>query len=156
LAHALTADPLRRPWISPPQGGPPPKHGKEFRFAKPDTRGRALALQRHRLPTGTAPPEQWPGTASTRLTTRSAWIDHTGDLPIIDGTLIRLQADRLPGGNAPLPLWLWSSKTGRTTVDVDVRWQAFLRWFELEHTFRLMKQRPRLRSPTRSVPCRGR
>jgi len=25
------------PWISPPQGGRLPKHGKEFHFAKPDT-----------------------------------------------------------------------------------------------------------------------
>lgn len=47
-----------------------------------------------------------------RLTTRSPWIDHTGELPIIEGTLIRLQVDRLPGGGDPLPLWLWSSATG--------------------------------------------
>ena len=45
-----------------------------------------------------------------RLTTRSAWIDHTGELPVIEGTLIRLQVDRLPGGQDPLPVWLWSSK----------------------------------------------
>ncbi|MDH6222884.1 hypothetical protein M2283_010236 [Streptomyces pseudovenezuelae] len=25
--------PVPVPWISPPQGGRPPKHGKEFRFA---------------------------------------------------------------------------------------------------------------------------
>lgn len=62
-----------------------------------------------------------------RLTTRSAWIDHTGDLPIIEGTLIRLQVDRLPGGIDPLPVWLWSSATGLTGEGVDVRWQAFLR-----------------------------
>lgn len=31
--------PVPVPRISPPQGGRPPKHGKEFRFAKPDTWG---------------------------------------------------------------------------------------------------------------------
>lgn len=30
------------------------------------------------------------------LTTRSAGTDHTGELPVIKGTLIRLQVDRLP------------------------------------------------------------
>lgn len=34
-----------------------------------------------------------------RLTARSAWIDHAGELPVIESTLIHLQADRLPGGN---------------------------------------------------------
>lgn len=66
--------------------------------------------------------------------------------------MIRLQVDRLPGGHDPLPLWLWSSATGLSGEDVDVRWQAFLRRFDLEHTFRLMKQtlgwtRPKLRTP---------
>jgi hypothetical protein len=28
-----------------------------------------------------------------RLTTRSAWIDHDGELPIIEGTLIRTDVD---------------------------------------------------------------
>lgn len=72
--------------------------------------------------------------------------------PIIEGTLIRLQVDRLPGGGDPLPLWLWSSATGLTSEDVDVRWQAFLRRFDIEHLCRTMKQtlgwtRPKLRTP---------
>lgn len=83
---------------------------------------------------------------------RSAWIDHTGELHIIEGTLMRLQVDRLPGGGAPLPLWLWSSTTALNSDDVDVRWQAFLRRFDIEHLFRMMKQtlgwtRPKLRTP---------
>jgi hypothetical protein len=47
---------------------------------------------------------------------------------------------------------LWSSATHLTGESVDVRWQAFLRRFDLEDTFRLMKQtlgwtRPKLRTP---------
>lgn len=63
-----------------------------------------------------------------------------------------MEADRLPGGGDPLPLWLWSSATGMTGADVDLRWQSFLRRFDLEHTFRMIKQtlgwtRPKLRTP---------
>ncbi len=36
-----------------------------------------------------------------RLTTRSAWIDHDRELPIIEGTLICLRVDRLSGGQRP-------------------------------------------------------
>ncbi|MQY40253.1 hypothetical protein SRB17_82840 [Streptomyces sp. RB17] len=138
--------------LSYPQGGRPPKHGKELRFAKPDTWGEpdaATVQVTDRY--GTARAMAW-DRIHPRLTTRSAWIDHTGELPIIEGTLIRLQVDRLPGGGDPIPLWLWSSATGLNSEDVDVRWQALLRRFDIEHLFMLMKQtlgwtRPKLRTP---------
>lgn len=47
-----------------PQGRAPPKHGKEFRFAKPETWA-SRTRQPCRSPNGTAPPARWPGTAST-------------------------------------------------------------------------------------------
>ncbi|WWM30640.1 transposase [Streptomyces acidiscabies] len=135
-----------------PQGGRPPKHGKEFRFAKPETWGEPDAetvqvTDRY----GTAMAMAW-DRLHPKLTTRSAWIDHTGELPVIEGTQIRLSVDHLPGGQDPLPVWLWSSKTGMTGADVDLRWQVFLRRFDLEHTFRMIKQtlgwtRPKLRTP---------
>jgi hypothetical protein len=37
-------------------------------------------------------------------------------------------------------VWLWSSITGATATEVDRWWQSFLRRFDLEHTFRLLKQ----------------
>ena len=87
-----------------------------------------------------------------RLTHRGCWIDHTGELPVIEGTLIRLQVEHLPGDRDPKPVWLWTSATGATAADVDRWWQAFLRRFDLEHTFRLFKQtlgwtRPKIRDP---------
>jgi hypothetical protein len=69
------------------------------------------------------------------LTRRTSWIDHTGELPIIEGTLIRLRVEHLPGDRDPKPVWLWTSATGATAADVDRWWQAFLRRFDLEHTF---------------------
>jgi hypothetical protein len=49
-------------------------------------------------------------------------------------------------------VWLWASATGATPADVDRWWQAFLRRFDLEQTFRLLKRtlgwtRPKLRTP---------
>jgi hypothetical protein len=87
-----------------------------------------------------------------RLTHRGAWLDHHGPLPVIEGTLIRLQVDHLPGDRAPRPMWLWSSAAGVPPAEVDRCWQAFLRRFDIEHTFRLFKQvlgwtAPKIRDP---------
>jgi hypothetical protein len=87
-----------------------------------------------------------------RLTHRVGWLDHDGDLPVIEGTLIRLHVDHLPGDRDPKPVWLWSSVTGAATDEVDRLWQAFLRRFDVEHTFRFWKQvlgwtTPKIRNP---------
>ena len=92
------------------------------------------------------------GPAASRLTHRAAWLDHDGELPVIEGTLIRLKVDHLPGDRDPKPVWLWSSATGASPAEMDRLWQAYLRRFDLEHTFRLFKQvlgwtRPRSETP---------
>jgi hypothetical protein len=69
-----------------------------------------------------------------RLTHRSAWLDHDGPLPVIEGTLIRLQVDHLPGDRDPKPVWLWCSRTGTPPAEVNRLWQAFLRRFDLERS----------------------
>jgi hypothetical protein len=103
--------PVPAPWISPPRGGRPSKRSKEFRFTKPEIWGEPDAATTQVTDRyGTARAMAW-DRIRPRLTTRSAWIDHTGELPVIEGTLIRLQVGRLPGGGNPLPLWLWSSAT---------------------------------------------
>ncbi len=85
--------PVPVPWTSPPHGGRPPKHGKEFRFAGPDTWGEpdaATAAVTDRY--GTARAMAW-DCIHPRLTTLSAGIDHTGELLGNEGTLIRLEVD---------------------------------------------------------------
>ena len=52
----------------------------------------------------------------------------------------------------PKPLWLWTSRPDAGPAEADLCWQAFLRRFDLEHTFRFLKQslgwtRPKLRDP---------
>ncbi|WP_323188038.1 NF041680 family putative transposase [Streptomyces sp. NBC_01264] len=135
-----------------PAGGRPPRHGGEFVFGRPDTWGGEQAVtvtdtRRY----GKATAQAW-DRLHPRLTRRAAWIDHSAELPVIEGTVIRLKVGHLPSGGDPKPVWLWWSRTGATAADVDRCWQAFLRRFDVEHTFRFWKQtlgwtRPKLRSP---------
>jgi hypothetical protein len=90
-----------------------------------------------------------------RLTRRAAWADHHGPLPVITGSIIRLHVDRLPGDRYPKPVWLWCSTPEVTPSEVDRLWQAFLRRFDIEHTFRFLKQtlgwtRPKIRTPAQA------
>ena len=85
---------------------------------------------------GTAQASAW-HRCHPRLEHRGPWREHPGQLPIIECTLIRLQVEHLPGDRAPKPVWLWTSDPTATSSEIDRAWQAFLRRFDLEHTFLL-------------------
>ncbi|NGM15023.1 NF041680 family putative transposase [Verrucosispora sioxanthis] len=145
LRHAA---PPRRPGTN----GRPPRHGSEFIFGDPASWGapEVTTVTDTRL-YGAATARSW-DRLHPRLTHRNAWIDQTGDLPLIEGTVIRLEVNHLPSGAIPKPVWLWWSETDATPADVDRLWQAFLRRFDIEHTFRLLKQTlgwtcPKIRTP---------
>jgi hypothetical protein len=131
---------LSAPPRQPGTRGRPRKHGGELALADPATWPDAQVMTS--TPTtryGIAVAAAW-DKVHPRLTHRAAWLDHDGRLPVIEGTLVRLQVDHLPGDRDPKPVWLWWSATGALPADVDRCWQAFLRRFDLEHTFRLFKQ----------------
>ncbi|WPO69145.1 NF041680 family putative transposase [Streptomyces sp. KN37] len=140
------------PRVYDPKGGRPPKHGPEFRFAKPETWPEpAITTVTATTHYGKAETQAW-DRVHPRLTHRSSWLDHDGELPLVEGTLIRLKVEHLSKERDAPPVWLWSSRTGATADDVDRFWQAFLRRFDLEHTFRFAKQTlgwttPKLRTP---------
>jgi hypothetical protein len=140
------------PAREPGANGRPPRHGPEFTLADPATWPEPLVTTTTQTARyGTAAAQAW-DRLHPRLTHRAAWLDHDGPLPVIEGTLIRLQVDHLPGDRDPKPLWLWYSATGAAAAEVDRCWQAFLRRFDLEHTFRLFKQvlgwtAPKIRDP---------
>jgi hypothetical protein len=128
-------------------------HGGEFVFGSPATWGKeqAATTTATRL-YGTAVARAW-DRLHPRLTHRAARLDYDGPLPVIEGTVIRLAVERLPSGGVNRPVWLWWSGTDATGADVDRCRQSFLPRFDLEHTFRLLKQtlgwtRPRLRDST--------
>jgi hypothetical protein len=143
---------LPAPPRQPHAMGRPRKHGGELALADPATWpvpqvATSTVTSRY----GPAATAAW-DRVHPRLACRSAWLDHEGPLPVIEGTLIRLQVDHLPGDRDPRPVWLWWSRTGALPHDVDRLWQAFLRRFDLEHTFRLFKQvlgwtTPKIRDP---------
>ena len=71
--------------------------------------------------------------------------------PIQRGTLVLVEVTRLPGRMyRPQVLWLWWQGPGEP--DLDQLWRAYVRRFDLEHTFRFLKQTlgwttPRFRHP---------
>ena len=143
---------LAAPPRQPRTRGRPRKHGGQMALSDPAT-WPAPQVTTTTLTSryGTAVAAAWDKVHS-RLTHRAAWLDHDGALPVIEGTLIRLQAGHLPGDRAPKPVWLWCSAASAPPAEVDRCWQAFLRRFDLEHTFRLFKQvlgwtAPKIRDP---------
>jgi hypothetical protein len=145
---------LRRP--APPHlpgmMGRPRRHGTEFAFGDPGSWGEPdITTRTETRLYGPALIRAW-DRLHPKLTARIAWATHTGNLPILEGTVIRLEVARLPSGAIPKPVWLWHSRTSLTASEVDLAWQAFLRRFDIEHTFRMLKQTlgwttPKLRSP---------
>jgi hypothetical protein len=133
--------------------GRPPRHGAALRFADPRTwpepvQRTVTVTSRY----GTVQAMAW-ARLHQKLTSRAGWEDHDGPLPVIEGTLIRLHVtSHLPGYRALEPMWLWSSRPDASPDEVNRIWQAYLRRFDLEHTFRFFKQalgwtRPKLRDP---------
>ncbi|MET7426153.1 transposase [Dactylosporangium sp. NPDC005555] len=131
---------LRQPVAprGPDARGRSPKHGKEFRLADRDTwSDPAVITTTGTTRYGTAVAIAW-DRLHPRLTHRAAWLDHPGELPVLEGTLICLTVDRLPSDHDPKPLWLWSSRIlGDTGNDgdaspshVDRLWHAYLRRFD--------------------------
>src|SRR5579871_6452487 len=133
-------------------GGRPPRHGAALKLSDPRTWPvPAVTTSTQTTRYGIARAMAW-GRLHQQLASRGSWETHDGPLPVIEGTLIRLAVDHLPGDRSPEPLWLWSSRAGTSCAEVDRTWQAFLRRFDLEHTFRFLKQvlgwtRPKLRDP---------
>ncbi len=154
LARMRSDRVLRRagPPRLPHTQGRPPRHGGKFVFGQPDTWGTpdTETVTDTRL-YGTSRARSW-DRLHPKLTHRSSWAAADGTLPIVEGTVIRLDIDHLPGGATPKPVWLWWSGTDATAADADRLWQAYLRRFDIEHTFRLFKQTlgwnsPKIRTP---------
>lgn len=122
--------------------GRPPKHGPEFRFTKPEIWSEpAITTVTDTTNYGKAKTQAW-DRVHPRLTHRSSWLDHEGELPMVEGALMCLEVERLSKEREAPPVWSWSSKTGAPSGDVDRFWQTFLRRSDLEHIFRFAKQTP--------------
>lgn len=135
-----------------PWGGRPPRHGPQFHISRPQTWTEPdVKTVTDTTRYGKAQAQAW-DQVHPRLIHRSAWLDHPGELPVTEGTLIRLKVEHLSQSRTAPPAWLWTSKTDASATDVN-RWrQGYLRRFDLEHTFRFAKQAlgwttPKIRTP---------
>ena len=132
--------------------GRPRRHGARFALTDPDTWTIPSAeLHAHDQRYGDIAVQAWPG-LHPKLGTRGHWAGHTRP-PIVRGTLIRVHVQHLPKhtqGRVKKTLWLWWSGPGQP--DLDLCWRAYLRRFDIEHTFRFLKgtlgwTTPALRTP---------
>lgn len=132
--------------------GRPSRHGQALKCDDPATwpKPDAVSADVHAR-YGNVAVQAW-SRMHPRLARRGGWSEHPGPLPIIAGALIHITVDRLPGNRAPKPVWLWHSHPDAETLDLQRLFRIFLRRFDIEHTFRFLKQtlgwtRPRLRTP---------
>jgi hypothetical protein len=81
--------------------------------------------------------------------------DARGQRPIVRGTLLLVEDSRLrQHTRAPQALWLWwhMPQIPASIPNLDRAWRAYVRRFDVEHTFRFLKQSlnwtiPRVRHP---------
>ena len=131
--------------------GRQPRHGPKMKLNDPDTwpvPDATTSLDTARY--GTAVIDAY-AHRHQRLTGTGAWSEHVGHYPVIAGTVLRVAVDHLPGDRSPKPLWLWSSTPDVAATDLAGLFFAFCRRFDIEHTFRMIKQtlgwtRPRIRT----------
>jgi hypothetical protein len=86
-----------------------------------------------------------------KLHGRGKWKDYD-EPPIIKGSVIRVEVEHLPKptGRIKKTLWLWWSGTGEP--DLDLCWRAYLRRFDIEHTFRFVKGTLGWTTPSLQMP----
>jgi hypothetical protein len=145
-------------------------------YADPTTQSRTGRPRRHGLKFVCDEPATWPvpdgeltledeqyGMVRVRAWTRlhpkthgqHAKRDARGRRPIVRGTLLLVEVSRLPQQTRqPQALWLWwhTPDDPESIPDLDRAWRAYVRRYDLEHTFRFLKQTlnwtlPRVRHP---------
>ncbi|MDH4119654.1 MAG: transposase [Acidimicrobiia bacterium] len=131
--------------------GRPARHGDRFALSEPDTWPNPDAeLVTHDTRYGDVWVQAWSG-LHPKLHGRGRWAS-SDPPPIVRGTVIRVEVEHLPKptSRAVKTLWLWW--TGPDQVDLDIAWRAYLRRFDIEHTYRFAKgtlgwTTPALRTP---------
>lgn len=145
------ADPPTRPRRPKGTGGRPLRHGHRMKCSERKTWGTPSA---HLVATdpryGTVTVTAWGG-MHPRLTGRGRWA--SGDAPpIVKGTVIRVEVEHLPKHTARDKKTLWLFWSGPATPDLDLCWRAYLRRFDIEHTFRFAKNTLGWTQPTVCTP----
>ncbi|HZW42919.1 MAG TPA: NF041680 family putative transposase [Dermatophilaceae bacterium] len=122
---------------APDTRGRPRRHGHKVKLVDPAT----WPEPDHESMTtddryGTVKVSAWRG-LHPKLGRRGHWASHD-EPPIIRGTVIRVDVEHLPKptSRTKKTLWLWAAGPD---FDLDICWRAYLRRFDIEHTFRFLK-----------------
>lgn len=99
---------------------------------------------------GTITGSAWHG-LHPKLERRGHWRDHHTP-PIVAGTIIRVDVEHLPKPTTrpKKTLWLWWAGPG--PFDLDLCWRSYLRRFDIEHTYRFVKNTLGWTTPSVSTP----
>ncbi len=123
----------------PPEGGRPPLHGNVFRLRDsrtwPEPDGR-YEIEHPRY--GRMQAQAWRNLHPVQY----RYYDRHGYTKLVEGTVIRVEVERLRGdfGTESNTLWLWWAGSYGSVPDLKRIVWAHLRRFDIEHTFRFLKQ----------------
>jgi DDE superfamily endonuclease len=139
---------------TPGRGGRPRRHGARFSCADPGTWPTPDAVHHcDDARYGRVHVQAWHRLHPHQRTYR----EPAGAMSIVEATIVRVQVSRLPGrrDRAPKTLWLWWTGPDPAGLDLDRVWRAYIRRFDLEHTFRFAKSvlgwtTPKLRTPAQA------
>jgi DDE superfamily endonuclease len=135
----------------PETGGRPPRHGRRSKCSDPESWPEPDASVVFDDPRyGTVTASAW-HKMHPRLWTHGHWTGFDRP-PIVGGAVIRVDVEHLPKptARAKKTLWLWWSGDGEPDLVRCVR--AYLRRFDIEHTFRFAKQTLGWTTPKVSTP----
>ena len=163
LTHALLGEPVNllvrlrsdRCFYGPPPAvgartGRPRRNGAKFRCDDPSTWPRPTAEHTGEdQQYGTVVVQAW---ADLHTVVRSPLGERTyGPRPHVTGTVLRVTVTRHAGrARTPLELWLWWQ--GPDLPELDRVWRMYFRRYDIEQTFRFLKQAlnwatPQIRTP---------
>ena len=131
--------------------GRPARHGRRMKCSEPRTWGQPTQRLVTEDPAGwgTVTVTAW-AHLHPKLAGRGRWAGHASP-PIVKGTVIRVEVHHLPKPTARTKKTLWLFWSGPGTPDLAPCWRAYLRRFDIEHTFRFAKNTLGWTSP--SVCC---
>jgi len=148
------ADPPARPKRPKSTGGRPPRHGRRMKCSD----RRSWPEPSEQLVTtdaryGTVKVAAW-HEMHPKLHGRGRWAGREL-LPIVKGTVLRVEVERLPKQTARNNKTLWLFWAGDGVPDLDLVWRAYLRRFDIEHTFRFAKETLGWTAPSLCTPAQA-
>ena len=139
------------PEPSPGMVGRPRRHGERFMLSDEETWPTPDSALTTTVPRyGKVKVAAWHN-LHPKLHGRGRWRG-CDEPPIVKGSVIRVEVEHLPKptGRIKKTLWLWWSGDGQP--DLDLCWRAYLRRFDIEHTFRFMKGTLGWTTPSLQMP----